>query len=92
MPTTDSAIKVNVVGYSLKHFAIVQVASKSKKGTKKAMSAAMDEVEKKNPDRIILGAQYIKSGGMGTGDTPCETWAVEYIRPSCPSDALGTQG
>lgn len=80
MPTTDSEIKANILGYSLKHFAIVQVPSKSKKGTKKAMSAAMDKVEKENSSRIVLGAQYIKSGGMGTGDTPCETWVVEYVR------------
>lgn len=91
MPTKKT-VTSNVVGYSLKHYAIVQVESKSKKGTKKAMQLAMDTVEKANPSRILLGATFVRNESMGTGDTPCETWAVEYIRPSGDGSHLATQG
>lgn len=69
-------MKTNIVGYSLKHYAIVTVESKSKKGTKKALTAAMDAVQQKNPTRIITGSYFVGPGPEG------EIWVIEYVRPA----------
>lgn len=69
-------MKTNIVGYSLKHYAIVTVEGKSKKGTKKAKDAAIEAVRNENSSRLILGATFHGTTDLG------ETWLVEYVRPS----------
>jgi hypothetical protein len=71
-------MNANIVGYSLKHYAIVSFPdSKSKKGTKKAKETAIEAVRNENSSRLILGATF-----HGTTELTGETWVVEYVRPN----------
>lgn len=74
-------MNANIIGYSLKHYAIVSVPeSKSKKGTKKAKDAAIAAVMAENPSRLVLDTTF-----HGTTELTGETWVVEYVRPNVES-------
>jgi len=90
----DKTPAANILGYSLKHYAIVQVEGKSKKGSVAGKKAAILAVENADASwqRCILGAQFTGSSKMGTGDKQCENWVVEYVRASVDALKIATQG
>lgn len=74
-----------IIGYSLKHYAIVHVESKSKKGTKKAKEAAEAVVKEAKEGRIVTDSTFTGNDGVS------EVWVVEYVRPA-DKDDLSTKG
>lgn len=78
-----------IVGYSLLHYAIVAVPSKSKKATKIAQKKAEADVTETNPERHVLSSNFSRSALNGT--VPCEMWIVSYVRPANRAD-LPTSG
>lgn len=81
---------IQIHGYSLMHYAIVGVPSKSKKATAKAKKAATDFVQQdRGLEAHIMDAVFSRTGFLD--NVAVEYWIVSYVRPAA-RNAAATQG
>lgn len=81
---------IQIHGYSLMHYAIVGVPSKSKKPTVKAKKAATAFVQQdRGLEAHITSATFSRTGFLD--NVAVEYWIVSYVRPS-PRKEMATQG
>lgn len=87
MPENDP---IQIHGYSLMHYAIVGVPSKSKKATAKAKKAAINFVQQdRGLEAHIMDATFSRTGFLD--NIAVEYWIVSYVRPAARKDPA-TQG
>jgi hypothetical protein len=81
---------IQIQGYSLMHYAIVGVPSKSKKATAKAKKAAINFVqEDRGLEAHMMDSVFSRTGFLD--NVAVEYWIVSYVRPSARRDSA-TQG
>lgn len=77
---------VQINGYSLLHYAIVAVPSKSKKATKTAQKKAETAVVDGRLERHVMESKFSRSQFFD--NVHCEMWIVSYVRPASKTDPV----